>query len=59
MSRNNSIQLGLCCMNTVLHSQKPPIMSSRSVTIKKLETKQYEPLKEKIIQNHLDTIKLI
>lgn len=46
-------------MNTVLHSQKPPIMSSRSVTLKTLEIKGFEPLKEKIIQNLLDTIKLI
>ena len=59
MSVNKKIQLGLCCMNTQLHSQKPPIMSSRSVTLKTLETKGFEPLKEKIIQNLKDTLQLI
>ena len=59
MSENKSIQLGLCCMNTKLSTLKPPIMSSRSVTLKTLETKGFEPLKEKIIQNLKDTLTLI
>ena len=59
MSKNKSIQLGLCCMNTILHNQKPPIMSSRSVTLKTLETKGFEPLREKILQNLRDTLVLI
>lgn len=59
MSEHKSIQLGLCCMNTILHSQKPPIMSSRSVILKTLETKGFEPLREKIIQNLKDTIVMI
>jgi len=59
MSEHKSIQLGLCCMNTILHSQKPQIMSSRSVILKTLETKGFEPLREKIIQNLKDTIVMI
>ena len=59
MSENKQIQLGLCCMNTILHSQKPPIMSSRSVILKTLETKGFDILKEKIIQNLKDTITMI
>ena len=59
MSENKSIQLGLCCMNTILHNQKPPIMSSRSVTLKTLETKGFEYLREKILQNLRDTLVLI
>ncbi len=59
MSNNKSIQLGLCCMNTILHSQKPPIMSSRSVILKTLETNGFQPLKNKIIQNLKDTITMI
>tara|TARA_B100001093_G_scaffold164513_1_gene156954 strand:+ start:1329 stop:2357 length:1029 start_codon:yes stop_codon:yes gene_type:complete len=59
MSENKSIQLGLCCMNTILSSQKPPIMSSRSVVLKTLQTKGFEPLKEKIIQNLKDTLVLM
>lgn len=59
MSNNKSIQLGLCCMNTILQNQKPPIMSSRSVILKTLETKGFEPLREKIIQNLKDTLIMI
>ena len=54
MSENKSIQLGLCCMNTILHNQKPPIMSSRSVTLKTLETKGFEPY-----QNNYQVINLL
>ena len=59
MSKNRDIQLGLCCVNTILHSQKPPIMSSRSVVLKTLETKGFDVLREKIIQNLKDTLVLI
>ena len=59
MSENKSIQLGLCCMNTILHSQKPPIMASRSVILKTLETKGFDILREKIIQNLKDTLVMI
>ena len=59
MSKNKNIQLGLCCMNTKLSSKKPPIMSSRSCTLKTLETKGFQPLKEKIIQNLKDTLILM
>lgn len=59
MSKNKDIQLGLCCMNTKLSSQKPQIMSSRSCTLKTLETKGFQPLKEKIIQNLKDTLILM
>ena len=59
MSENKSIQLGLCCMNTILHSQKPPIMASRSVILKTLETKGFDVLREKIIQNLKDTLVMI
>jgi len=59
MSDHRAIQLGLCCMNTILQSRKPPIMSSRSVILKTLETKGFEPLREKIIQNLKDTLVMI
>jgi len=32
------IQLGLCCMNTILREQKPPVFSSRSIILKTFET---------------------
>ena len=59
MSEHKPIQLGLCCMNTILQSRKPPIMSSRSVILKTLETKGFEVLREKIIQNLKDTLVMI
>ena len=33
------IQLGLCCMNTVLREQKPPVFSSRKMIIKSIQEK--------------------
>jgi len=59
MSENKSIQLGLCCINTKLRSQKPPIFSSRKCIIKTIETKGIDYLKDQIIQNLEDTLKLI
>jgi hypothetical protein len=37
MSENKSIQLGLCCINTFLRNQKPPIYASRRLIIKTIE----------------------
>jgi len=59
MSNNLPVQLGLCCLNTNLRSQKPPIFSSRSIILKTLNEKGVDFLKEKIIENLKDTIKLI
>ena len=42
MSENKSIQLGLCCLNTQLRGQKPPIFCSRRVIIKTIEKKRYK-----------------
>lgn len=56
MSSNKEIQLGLCCLNTVLRKQKPPVFSSRRVILKTLETKGVDVLKEKIIQNLKDVL---
>jgi UV DNA damage endonuclease len=54
-----SINLGLCCINTVLRKQKPPVYSSRSMILKSFETKGMDHLKGLIRQNLKDTIKLI
>lgn len=59
MSINKSIQLGLCCLNTELREQKPPIFASRSVILKTLETKGVDHLKEKIIQNLKDVLTMM
>jgi|TARA_B110000858_G_scaffold57183_2_gene66663 UV DNA damage endonuclease len=59
MSKEGEIQLGLCCLNTILREQKPPVFSSRSIILKTFETKGIEFLKKKIIANLNDTLKLI
>ena len=59
MSENKPIQLGLCCLNTVLRNQKPPVFASRSIILRTFKEKGIDHLKDKIIQNLLDTIKMI
>ena len=56
MSTNKSVQLGLCCINTILRAQKPSIFASRSIILKTFETKGMDHLKAKIIQNLKDII---
>ena len=59
MSDNKSIQLGLCCLNTVLRAQKPPVFASRSIILKTFEDKGFEYLREKIIQNLRDVLTIM
>jgi UV DNA damage repair endonuclease len=48
MSVNKPIQLGLCCLNTILREQKPPIFASRKMIIRTIKEKGISELKEKI-----------
>ena len=59
MSENKSIQLGLCCLNTILRERSPPIYSSRRMIIRTIKEKGINALTDKIIQNLKDTIQLI
>jgi len=59
MSENKSIQLGLCCINTILRAQKPPVFASCSVIMKTIETKGIDFLKEKVIQNLKDVLTMM
>lgn len=59
MSENRPVQLGLCCMNSMLRKQKPPIFASRKMIIRSVEEKGIDALKEKIIQNLKDVLTLI
>ena len=59
MSNNLSVQLGLCCLNLTMREEKPSVFSSRSIILKTYNEKGFEFLKEKIIQNLKDTLKLI
>lgn len=59
MSINKPIQLGLCCINTILRSQNPPVFSSRKMIVKTVKEKGINELKKLIIQNLEDTLILI
>ena len=59
MSKNQPVQLGLCCINTILRQQKPPIFCSRKMIMRKIEELGINELKLKIIQNLADLYKLI
>ena len=59
MSVPRPIQLGLCCLNTELRQQKPPVFASRKVIIRTIEEKSIDVLKEKILQNLRDTLTMI
>jgi UV DNA damage endonuclease len=59
MSINKEIQLGLCCINTILRENKPPIYASRRMTIKSIEEKGIHLLKDKILQNLRDVLTIM
>ena len=59
MSCNKPIQLGLCCLNTVLRAQKPPVFASRKMIIRTIQEKGIDTLKEKIIQNLKDVLTMM
>jgi len=59
MSENKKIQLGLCCLNLELRKNKPTIFTSRRVTLKTLESKGINNLKNKIIQNLNDVLTMM
>lgn len=59
MSVNKPIQLGLCCLNTKLREQKPPVFASRKMIVRCVNEKGVELLKSLIIQNLNDVITMI
>ena len=59
MSLNLPVQLGLCCMNTTLKKNKPPVYCSRRMIIRTIEMKGIEELKTKIINNLQDLLVMI
>lgn len=59
MTTPRKIQLGLCCLNTELRSQKPPIFASRKMIIRTIAELGIDTLKEKIIQNLKDILTMI
>ena len=59
MSDNKPVQLGLCCLNTILRSQKPPVFASRKMIIRSVEEQGIEVLQEKILQNLRDVLTMM
>ena len=63
MSENREVQLGLCCLNTVLRAQKPTVYASRTMTQKKLlqvgEEIGVTEIKKRAYQNCLDIIEMM
>ena len=59
MSENKPVQLGLCCLNTVLRTQNPPVFASRKMIIRTIKQKGIECLKLKIIQNLKDVLTMM
>lgn len=58
-SENKPVQLGLCCINTKLRAQKPPIFASRKMIVRSVEEKGIEVLKAKITQNLKDVLTMM
>ena len=59
MSISKPIQLGLCCLNTTLRTQKPTVFASRSIILRTLHEQGVDFLKEKILQNLQDLLVMI
>ena len=59
MSQNRPVQLGLCCLNTQLRAQKPPVFASRKMIIRSVEEQGIEVLQQKILQNLRDVITMM
>ena len=58
-SKNKPIQLGLCCLNTTLRHQKPPVFASRKMIIRTIKEQGIDVLKEKISQNLRDVLTMM
>tara|TARA_B110001450_G_scaffold231778_1_gene233900 strand:- start:4 stop:954 length:951 start_codon:yes stop_codon:yes gene_type:complete len=59
MSINKPIQLGLCCINTILRAQNPPVFCSRKMIIRTIKQKGILALKQRILLNVNDLYTLI
>jgi len=59
MSQNKPIQLGLCCLNITLKSQKPAIYPSRRMIIRTIKEQGIDELKRRIILNLQDTLQMM
>ena len=51
MSQKKPVQLGLCCMNTTLKKQKPPVYAARRIIVRIIDEKGIDELKRRILAN--------
>jgi UV DNA damage endonuclease len=58
-SSEKPIQLGLCCLNTVLRAENPPVYCSRTIIQRIIKERGIEELKSRALQNCRDIINLI
>ena len=59
MSQPKSVQLGLCCMNTTLKKQKPPVYAARRIIVRIIDEKGIDELKRRILANLEDLYKML
>ncbi len=59
MSEHKPIQLGLCCLNTVLRQQIPSVFASRKMIMRTIREKGIFALKQRILLNLSDLLKMI
>ena len=59
MSSERPIQLGLCCLNTTLKKQNPPVYPSRTMIMRMIEEKGIDELKSRILKNLEDLLIMI
>lgn len=59
MSVHKDIHLGLCCMNTILRKQNPPVFASRRMIIKTIRERGIYSLQIKILQNLQDILTMM
>lgn len=59
MSVNKPIQLGLCCLNTILRKHNPPVFASRSIILRTFTEKGLQHLQDKILQNLNDILMMM
>ena len=59
MSQKKPVQLGLCCMNTTLKKQKPPVYAARRIIVRIIDEKGIDELKRRILANLEDLYKML
>ena len=59
MSHNLPVQLGLCCMNTTLKREKPPVYCSRRIIVRTVRKLGIDELKKRILKNLEDLLVMI